>query len=240
MDANLFVFRMRQTKAYGTQRSDMNMRKKRVRCFEDCARCCEEMPIPLTLADIERIAAHLSVSVLEFFDTYCIVYPASPVMQSRSQGNRSYLSIAFMPPCPFLSEKKCSIYEVRPICCPIFPESIYYKNGLEAYRDSGYPCMSKGFELKKAQEANLLANMKKRREQQEESYRKMPTLRAGITYDKQIIQSASEKNEEFYRCNSPERRNEICRELMKEGIDYGMKIAFETVRKDMERLFGGK
>ena len=83
---------------------------KRTDCTA-CANCCVVVSPALTEDDVERLAGHLGMGSSEFKAKY--LQPAESgadepwVMRER--------------PCPFLKDKRCSVYEHRPASCRGYP-----------------------------------------------------------------------------------------------------------------------
>lgn len=73
---------------------------------ERCNRCCN-FPAEVCPEDIVRIAHHLDKSVKAF---------VIEVITENDDGSR-YLNY----PCPFLTERGCKIYQVRPLSCALYP-----------------------------------------------------------------------------------------------------------------------
>jgi Fe-S-cluster containining protein len=73
-----------------------------------CGNCCSKLMINISDEEIERMAGGLQMSQQDFTDKYV------------QEG--SFMKIINAIPCPFLSEKKCTAYEVRPGGCREFPK----------------------------------------------------------------------------------------------------------------------
>ncbi len=72
-----------------------------------CSICCEQIGrVVITQPDVERIAASLGIPQAQFQATL------------GQDDNRHYLQAS---PCEFLQAGLCSIYEVRPTLCVIYP-----------------------------------------------------------------------------------------------------------------------
>jgi Fe-S-cluster containining protein len=84
---------------------------KEVDCLS-CANCCKTMTPTYTKKDMQRISAHLKMTVDEFKTKY---------LRQERGGERDWMNKA--EPCQFLNLKdnKCSIYAVRPDDCAGFP-----------------------------------------------------------------------------------------------------------------------
>ncbi len=76
-----------------------------------CANCCVVVSPSLGEEDVERLAGHLGMGGFEFKSKY--LQPAESgadepwVMRER--------------PCPFLKDKRCAVYEHRPVACRSYP-----------------------------------------------------------------------------------------------------------------------
>jgi uncharacterized protein len=76
---------------------------------KQCANCCRSMHIRITDADIPRISNHLGMKHEEFIMSYL----------ERDEDGDYYIKTS--PPCPFLKDNLCSIYDVRPEKCRGYP-----------------------------------------------------------------------------------------------------------------------
>ncbi len=76
-----------------------------------CGHCCKTMTPTFTSKDIKRIAEYLTLTPTAFKKKYLIFVVKDKEWQNQKQ------------PCPFfnLSDKKCTIYPVRPADCAGFP-----------------------------------------------------------------------------------------------------------------------
>ena len=212
-----------------------NAERLEVRCHPDCGLCCTEMPIAVTLHDIEILAEHHGITPLEFFDEHCIVYPATSVNTEMNCGDDqrfSYLSIGLPPPCPFLRELRCSLHKVRPMICRIFPLNIYANDRVDVYNGTGYPCMDQQWDLTDEQHDEYIELFVERNQHHWELFQKLPALEAGIHYDDQIIELSQELESRLPGCVSSEERAEVLRKLMDLRIMYGMEHGLEKVRKE--------
>jgi Fe-S-cluster containining protein len=77
----------------------------------DCANCCRKLNPSLTLADAKRLARHLGMTLKAFTPRY---------LQKIKQDKKEVL-IFQKRPCPFLKQKHCTVYEVRPRDCRSYP-----------------------------------------------------------------------------------------------------------------------
>ncbi len=76
-----------------------------------CANCCKTTSPIFTNKDIERMAAHFKIKVVEFYDKY---------LQTDEEGDQVLQS----SPCPFLGEdNKCKVYDIRPKACREYPHT---------------------------------------------------------------------------------------------------------------------
>lgn len=83
----------------------------RTDCLE-CANCCKTTSPIFTEKDVERIAKHLKMKVIDFTNQYL----------QRDEDNFMVLQSA---PCTFLDERDntCFIYDVRPKACSEYPHT---------------------------------------------------------------------------------------------------------------------
>lgn len=72
-----------------------------------CGNCCHHITIHLYGEDRRRLAKHLGMSEKDFMDMH---------MKKTNEGWAFY-----DVQCPFLQEKKCSVYAERPTVCRRFP-----------------------------------------------------------------------------------------------------------------------
>jgi|AntRauTorcE11898_2_1112593.scaffolds.fasta_scaffold67803_1 Fe-S-cluster containining protein len=78
----------------------------RIDCTQ-CANCCKKLHPEILDEDLPRIASHLNVSAKDFEEHYTNDFQGDRCMQHS--------------PCVFLKDKKCSIYEDRPLPCATYP-----------------------------------------------------------------------------------------------------------------------
>lgn len=76
-----------------------------------CGNCCKKMTPTFTPADVKRISSHLAMSPKEFKNKWL----------QQDEDNKDWVNKT--TPCQFLDTKTniCSIYEVRPADCSLFP-----------------------------------------------------------------------------------------------------------------------
>lgn len=84
-----------------------------------CGDCCKKKTdILLSSRDCFQIAKYLNLSLLEFINLYCEMYigrgSKMPVVRIRMNEEEC---------CPFLKENLCSIQQVKPTVCALFPFS---------------------------------------------------------------------------------------------------------------------
>lgn len=73
-----------------------------------CAICCRTMPPALTLTEMKDIAHYIGLSNLKKFRRKYVLATSDSIFIRGA-------------PCPFLREKECSIYTVRPESCEMYP-----------------------------------------------------------------------------------------------------------------------
>jgi hypothetical protein len=76
-----------------------------------CGNCCREVSPTLKENDVERMAGHLEMSPAEFV--------AQQLKPADSDGDAPW--IMRDRPCPFLRDKRCTVYEHRPANCRDYP-----------------------------------------------------------------------------------------------------------------------
>jgi len=74
---------------------------------ERCAECCRTLPISLDWEDIERLYKLEGERFLDKLD-------------------ENVIENCLKTPCPYLREKKCLIYDKRPLVCRVFPFEFAY------------------------------------------------------------------------------------------------------------------
>src|SRR5260221_3745400 len=75
-----------------------------------CANCCRVATIQVVDRDLEKLARHLSVSKNRFLAEYTSEDPDEGRVLKRNEGG-----------CIFLEGNLCSVYDVRPHTCAMFP-----------------------------------------------------------------------------------------------------------------------
>lgn len=82
-----------------------------------CGRCCSQRLILLNTEDVFRMAEHFKVPVPEFMEKYGVVFATT----ATSKTPRLYLQIQG-DVCPFFKDGEgCSIHEIKPLMCRLFP-----------------------------------------------------------------------------------------------------------------------
>ena len=78
-----------------------------------CGECCTGAPgyVWVSEEEIQTIARHLNLSINEFSQKYL----------RRVKGRISLIELPKTFDCIFLKDKKCQIYEIRPMQCRTFP-----------------------------------------------------------------------------------------------------------------------
>lgn len=78
-----------------------------------CGKCCTGSPgyVFLSLQDLERLAAHFGLSAEDFAQKYTRLVDGQYALIDRPESFD----------CIFLQEKKCTVYEARPVQCKTFP-----------------------------------------------------------------------------------------------------------------------
>lgn len=83
-----------------------------------CGKCCKDRDdILLTPKDLFYMSRELGIRINEFINKYCDVYVGSssklPLVRLQPQGG--------MRICPMLKNNKCSVHNVKPVVCAMFP-----------------------------------------------------------------------------------------------------------------------
>lgn len=77
-----------------------------------CGNCCQ-LPggsVAVSEVEIEKIADSLNMDLKDFIQNYCISGTVSRKLKEQENGA-----------CIFLKDKRCTIYEIRPLQCRTFP-----------------------------------------------------------------------------------------------------------------------
>ena len=78
-----------------------------------CANCCRVATTQVTDRDIERLARYFRLSVAEFRAQYTVETEEEGVILKRNENG-----------CVFLDGNLCSVYDVRPGTCELFPHLV--------------------------------------------------------------------------------------------------------------------
>jgi Fe-S-cluster containining protein len=90
------------------------------------ARCCKTYIITVTAMDVVRIADYTSLepeSFAEFYEGEIENQDPATVVRYRGGKGRGVLALRSQP-CIFLKNNRCSIYEVAPLTCKLYPKTI--------------------------------------------------------------------------------------------------------------------
>jgi Fe-S-cluster containining protein len=93
---------------------DWIKRGLRFECQPDCGKCCtsaREGSVLLEPSDIEALARRLRISPQRFVRKFTM----------REEGGELELARTDEGSCVFLVDRKCSVYESKPIQCSIYP-----------------------------------------------------------------------------------------------------------------------
>ena len=202
-----------------------------VTCFTNCASCCREMPIALTLADLRTLSPLHTCSLPELFKRYCIVYPARSVALASSSDYHTPLSLGLPPPCPFLSNRRCSVYDFRPLICRIFPLNIHHKGTTHTYPPSDYPCMDPSLRMTVTQQQELFRTSDLRNRHLRETHEKLPILPEGMVYTRDQISHYTRMIENPGAEGNGMDHQVLERELMRERIAIGMDLAGDSANQ---------
>jgi Fe-S-cluster containining protein len=77
-----------------------------------CANCCRVATTPLNERDIERISRGLGMRKQDFLEQYTVKTEEGVILRRTEDG------------CVFLNGNLCSIYEIRPQTCELFPHLV--------------------------------------------------------------------------------------------------------------------
>ncbi|MBV9083993.1 MAG: YkgJ family cysteine cluster protein [Acidobacteriaceae bacterium] len=77
-----------------------------------CANCCRVATAEVTSRDAERLARYLRVSVADFWRDYTVESEGTFILKRNENG------------CIFLDGDMCSVYDVRPHACELFPHLV--------------------------------------------------------------------------------------------------------------------
>jgi Fe-S-cluster containining protein len=97
-----------------------------------CGKCCTGSPgyVFLSHFDLERLAAHFSLSLEEFAKKYTRLI----------DGQYALLDRLGSEDCIFLEQNRCTVYEARPIQCQTFPWWIHNLREPEDWKEAENRC----------------------------------------------------------------------------------------------------
>jgi len=118
-----------------------------------CGNCCQ-LPggsVAVSEEEIENMANSLNMEVSDFIPNYCTSGTAKRTLKEQENGA-----------CIFLEDKRCTIYEQRPLQCRTFP--FWPENVKSDYRWKQLPAICPGIDKGKKysfQEIELLVKMQR-------------------------------------------------------------------------------
>lgn len=97
-----------------------------------CGKCCTGSPgyVFLSDSDIERLAAHFSLSKAEFTKKYTRFVDGGYALLDRPENYD----------CIFLKDQQCSVYEARPVQCKTFPWWIHHIKDQKSWEEASQHC----------------------------------------------------------------------------------------------------
>jgi Fe-S-cluster containining protein len=93
-----------------------------------------DMQVQVSLVDILGAAFYLQESVSAIYGRH---YSLGLFSQEREDWIRM-VALKLKKPCPFLENDLCSIYQVRPLPCILFPEYLVAEGNVSVYTANGY------------------------------------------------------------------------------------------------------
>jgi Fe-S-cluster containining protein len=78
-----------------------------------CANCCKVATVDTCHRDIEKLAKHFGISRPQFIEKYTSVDDLGRIILKRTESG-----------CVFLNGNDCTIYDVRPRNCELFPHVV--------------------------------------------------------------------------------------------------------------------
>ncbi len=112
-----------------------------VPCFK---LCCSELHLPLTPYDIIRIRDFLGFPttdefLLKYTEPFILPKSELPIVRLKMREDKDKT-------CPFLGEKGCTIYEVRPLACRYYPLGFgLFRNRDKQTNEEVYYLVKEGF-----------------------------------------------------------------------------------------------
>ena len=112
-DLRKFLKRIAKSKPRNMIKNSIALAEKtweEVGCL-NCANCCKKMTPTFKKVEVKRIAEHIGLSYKEYFEKYLTIDDDNGDIINKST------------PCQHLNLKtnKCSVYEIRPADCRLFP-----------------------------------------------------------------------------------------------------------------------
>ncbi len=97
-----------------------------------CGGCCTGSPgyVYLSHWDLEKLSEHFGITEEEFTKKYCRFV----------DGQYALLEDALNYDCVFLRDKKCTVYEARPIQCRTFPWWVYHLREPQDWENAAKRC----------------------------------------------------------------------------------------------------
>jgi Fe-S-cluster containining protein len=97
-----------------------------------CGKCCTGSPgyVFLSVSDLERLAAHFSISLEEFAKKYTRLV----------EGQYALLDRTHSEDCIFLENNRCTVYEGRPTQCQTFPWWIHNLRDPKDWKEAKERC----------------------------------------------------------------------------------------------------
>ena len=96
-------------------------------CLDCDIPCCYDMKVTIEETDILKISRYLKIPPKQFKEEYTEMY----VYESKNERIIKFKDDY----CPFYKDKLCSIHEIKPENCRIFPLTI------DIWKDTGLPCL---------------------------------------------------------------------------------------------------
>lgn len=211
------------------------------KCYDDCIRCCEDpgAPLELTRGDIIRIKTHLGIKAIELFEKRCFV------MWNMISGTQTMVpSVGLRFQCEFLEEGRCTIYDVRPIHCHLFPEALFIDSThrtLEAFTDTGYKCIDIGFKIGDKARGKMLRLFEIDEDETKETAEYFDNFRYSYELSNMELNLVSELLKDVDDLDKNEKRREICTDMISSDLknkaeeDFIEKIKELDDRKDLEK-----
>lgn len=112
--------------------------KEYIKCQPGCSFCCEEGEYPFTQLEFEY--AMIGYNNLKEEEKEFIQSKIKKIKKQKEKSTKK----EFMYECPFLINKKCSIYNHRGIICRIHGLMYYIKDENGETKNKGPKCIGKG------------------------------------------------------------------------------------------------